>query len=97
MANLRDRLIDAKIAGSREGNGYRFNSNEAAADEAIKVLVKWLRELADVQRANAGVINSQSHRDRCEQAARRYDTMIERVLDTHDPTRGPEVIREVLQ
>lgn len=41
--DLRQMLIDAKLAGTRltEG-GYVFRSNEQAADAALTVFAKWL-------------------------------------------------------
>jgi glutathione S-transferase len=49
MSDLREKLIEAKLAGHknpRDGYPYCFRSNETAADAALAVVVEWLREQA---------------------------------------------------
>jgi hypothetical protein len=48
VSDLRKRLVAAKLAGTRiatteTASHYVFNSNEAAADAAVAVVMYWLR------------------------------------------------------
>ena len=56
---LLDRLIDAKIAGTRTAEGYQFRTNENAAIVAADVVAQWLREKANelATRADSGLGN----------------------------------------
>lgn len=46
--DLRQLLVDAKLAGShRDGGGYWFRSNEEAAELALDALGDWLGEHVD--------------------------------------------------
>lgn len=59
---LRERLTDAKLAGTNVSVvgdvwGYRFRSNEGAADIAVKEVAAWLRDEADKLTKIAGEEN----------------------------------------
>lgn len=54
--SLRDRLVEAKLAGRKTyptdvvtSHGYEFRSNEGAADAALPVIADWLRAEAQLQ------------------------------------------------
>ena len=57
---LRERLIAAKIAGGRTGQGYEFRSNENAADVACGVVASWLREQAFDRRLAAAAASDRT-------------------------------------
>jgi hypothetical protein len=42
--DLRRRLEDVKLAGTRLTTGYRFRTNETAAEAAVRVVRDWLGE-----------------------------------------------------
>jgi hypothetical protein len=42
--SLRRRLEAAKLAGTRVAGGYRFWSNEAAAEVAVRIVDAWMRD-----------------------------------------------------
>jgi hypothetical protein len=91
---LRQRLIDAKLAGTHRDDSqvwqYTFRSNEAASGEALAVVVAFLREQAEELRQLArdaedryqdGDPNAEAHRERfrCEYGRlRRLADSIER-------------------
>lgn len=102
--NLREKLVAAKLAGTRDGDGYRFQSNEQAADKALKEVAAWLRRMAYRHRARAEAkredgrhVHPPSLRESFQLAATRYDILAERVLGTYDVRRGPEIIREAIE
>jgi hypothetical protein len=43
-SSLRRRLEAAKLAGTRVAGGYRFWSNEAAAEVAVRIVDAWMRD-----------------------------------------------------
>jgi hypothetical protein len=44
LPHLRRRLEAAKLAGTRVAGGYRFWSNEAAAEVAVRIVDAWMRD-----------------------------------------------------
>ena len=47
-STLREYLVDAKLAGEKTDDGYRFNTNETAADRAIAEVATWLYGLVAI-------------------------------------------------
>lgn len=62
MGDLRERLIAAKLAGTKTADGYTFRSNENATGAALVVVAAWLRDEATNTKKLADLAESQTGR-----------------------------------
>ena len=93
-ANLRERLIAAKLAGTTIPNlitdqssvhRYRFRSNEQAADIAQREVAAWLRDKAAVLMKASEVLVFEAYNDTVASAV-----YLRELVDEIDPPKGDE-------